>query len=64
MYPITDYVNFVHLSVTLTLKLGIQVLYMTHCLILVTICANLFKYPLIYEKDMERTQNIPYNRLS
>jgi hypothetical protein len=40
-----------------------QVLRMTHCLIIVTICDMYFQIPLIYEKVMDRTQNIPYNRL-
>jgi hypothetical protein len=54
---------FLPLSVTLTLEVEIPVLRMTHCLIIVTICANYFQNPLISEKVMNRTQNIPYNRL-
>jgi hypothetical protein len=36
---------------------------MTYHLIIVTICAKYFQNPLIYEEVMDRTQNIPYNRL-
>jgi hypothetical protein len=49
--------------VTLTLEVGMEVLRMTHPLIIVTICAKYFQNPLKYEKVMARTQNIPYNRL-
>jgi hypothetical protein len=44
--------------VTLTLEVGMQVLRMTHPLIIVTICAKYFQNPLIYEKVMDWTQNI------
>jgi hypothetical protein len=60
IYPLTDYVNFYLLSITLTLEVGRQVLRMTHRLIIVTICAKYFKNPLIYDKNMDRTQNEPY----
>jgi hypothetical protein len=40
-----------------------QVLRMTHRVIIVTICAKYFLNPLIYENVMNQTQNIPYNRL-
>jgi hypothetical protein len=40
-----------------------QVFCMTHRLIIVTICAKYLQNPLIYEKVMDRTQNIPYNRI-
>jgi hypothetical protein len=50
-------------SVTLTLEVGVQVLYLTYCLMIVTICAKLFQNPLNYEEVLDRTQNIPYNRL-
>jgi hypothetical protein len=41
--PITDYVNSWPLGVTLTLEVEIQVLRMTHCLIIVAICAKYFQ---------------------
>jgi hypothetical protein len=47
----------------MTLEVGVQVLCMTYRLIIVTICAKYFQNPLIYEEVMDRTQNIPYNRL-
>jgi hypothetical protein len=37
---------------------------MTYCLITLAICAKYFQNPLIYEKAMDRTQNIPYNMLT
>jgi hypothetical protein len=40
-----------------------QVLGMTHCLIIVTICGKYLQNPLIFEKVMDQTQNIPCNRL-
>jgi hypothetical protein len=43
----------------LTLEVGMQVLRMTHRLIIVTICAKYFQNPLIYEKVMDRTQKYP-----
>jgi hypothetical protein len=54
---------FFPLSVILNLEVGMQVLRMTHCLIDMTICAKYFQNALIYENVMDRTQNIPYNRL-
>jgi hypothetical protein len=45
IYPITDYVNILPLSVTLTLEVGMHLLRMTHCLIIVTICAKYFQNP-------------------
>jgi hypothetical protein len=50
IYPTTDYVNVLPLSLTLALEVGIQVLRMTHRLIIVTFCAKYFQNPLIYEK--------------
>jgi hypothetical protein len=44
-------------------KIRLQVLYWTYHLIIVTICAKLFQNPLNYEEVLDRTQNIPYNRL-
>jgi hypothetical protein len=41
-YQSTDSVNLWPLSVTLTLEVGVQVLYLTYCLIIVTICAKYF----------------------
>jgi hypothetical protein len=46
----------------------VQVLYMTYCLIIITINAKYFRNPLNYEEVIDeevidRTQNIPYNRL-
>jgi hypothetical protein len=40
-----------------------QLLYLKYRLIIVTICAKLFKNPLKYEEGLDRTQNIPYSRL-
>jgi hypothetical protein len=40
IYHITDSVNFRPLSVTLTLEVGVQVLYLTYRLIIVNICAK------------------------
>jgi hypothetical protein len=51
------------LSVTLTLEVGVQVLYLTYRLIIVTFYGKLFQNPLNYEEVLDRTQNIPYNRL-
>jgi hypothetical protein len=48
---------------TFILEAGMQVLRMTHRLIIVTISAKYFQNPLIYEKVMDLKQNIPYNRL-
>jgi hypothetical protein len=47
IYPLKDYVNFLPRNVTLTLEVGMQVLRMTHCLIIVNICAKCFQNPLI-----------------
>ena len=63
IYPLKDYVNFLPRNVTLTLEVGMQVLRLTHCLIIVNICAKCFQNPLIYKKVMDRTKKIPYNRL-
>jgi hypothetical protein len=60
IYHITNSVNLWHISVTLTLDVGVLVLCMTYRLIIVTICAKLFQNPLNYE---DWTQNIPFNRL-
>jgi hypothetical protein len=49
--------------VTLTLDVGLQVLDLTYHLITVTICAKLFQNLLNYEEVLDRTQDIPYNRL-
>jgi hypothetical protein len=56
-------INFRLLSVTLNLEVGMQVLRMTHRLIIVTTCGKYLQNPLIYEKVMDWTQNIPFNRL-
>jgi hypothetical protein len=64
IYPITDDVNFSSLSVTFTLDVGLQVLRMTHCLIIVTNCDKYFQNPMIFEKVIDQTQNTPYNPVS
>jgi hypothetical protein len=56
IYPITDFVDLFTPSVTLTLDVGLQVLYMTYHLIIVTVCANYFQNPLIFEKVIDQTQ--------
>jgi hypothetical protein len=58
IYTLTDYVNLLPLSVTLTLEVGTQVLRMTYYLITVTICAKNIQNPLIYEEVMYGTQTI------
>jgi hypothetical protein len=63
IYPITDYVNFLALSVTLTLEVGKQVLHMKYHLIIVTIYAKCIQNPLIYEEVIYWTQNILYNSI-
>jgi hypothetical protein len=50
-------------SVTLTFEVGVQVLNSVYCLIIDTICAKYFEKPLNYEEVIDRTKNIPYNRL-
>jgi hypothetical protein len=64
IYHISDSVNIWPLSVTLTLEVVLQVLYLAYCLIIVTIYAKLFQNPLTYEKVLNRTQNIPFNMLT
>jgi hypothetical protein len=52
------------LSVTLALEVGMQVLRMTHRLIIVTFCDKYFQNPLIYEKSYgPDSKHIPFNRL-
>jgi hypothetical protein len=63
IYHITDFVTFIPLSVTLTLEAGVQVLYLTYSLIIVTICAMLFQNSLNYEEVLHWTQYIPFKRL-
>jgi hypothetical protein len=46
-----------------TLEVGTHVLRLTYRLIIVIICAKYSQNPMIYEKVMDWTQNIPYNRL-
>jgi hypothetical protein len=49
--------------VTLTFEVGVQVVCMTYRLINITICTKYFQNPLNYEEVIDRTQNIPYDRL-
>jgi hypothetical protein len=53
IYPKTVYVNFWPLGVTLNLKVEMQVLWMTHCLIIVTICGQYLQNLSIYKKVMD-----------
>jgi hypothetical protein len=63
IYPVIDYVNLWPPSVTFTFEVGDRLLCMTHRLIIVTICDKYLQNPSIYKNVMDRTRNIPCNRL-
>jgi hypothetical protein len=59
MFPIADYVNH-----CLDPSVCDLLLHMAQRLIIVNICAKYLQNPFIYEEVIDRTQNIPFNKLS
>jgi hypothetical protein len=61
--PYNRLCQFLTSKCNLTLEVGTQMLRMTFHLIIVTTVPSIFQNPLIYKEVMDRTQNIPNNRL-